>query len=169
MFALKTDLAEAPGFKKGLEAGRTRIRKRIVRYLGVLTLLGEASLWPSSGYSLYSPHMKAQHVGGHRFAESIPHLGSQRDSFFMSAIYRPDLYVARWGKYPIPINRMLGKVKDDKEARETTRPKIDQTAFKTGQRGCPRRAKTAPRGKFPPRSRGKDQISQYQSIAGCVR
>lgn len=77
---------------------------------------------------------------------------------FMSVIVSARSCTARWGKHPIPNKSYAGKVTDEKEACETSRPKIEKTTLKAGQRSCSCGAKTAPREKFPRRSRGKDQI-----------
>jgi CBS domain-containing protein len=56
-----------------------------------------------------------------------------------------------------------------KEICGKSRPKIDQTAFETRQRSRLSGAKTAAGEKFAERSRGKDEITWYQSITGCIR
>jgi hypothetical protein len=103
---------------------------RIVRYLGVLTLLLERHLCGDPAVIHSIRHTSRQKVGGIVLARAS--LTSDRNATRSScpAPYQPDAYIAMWGKYPFQSNRMHGKVTDDKEARETTRPKIDQTAFK---------------------------------------
>ena len=130
---------------------------RIVRYLGVLTLLRKASLWPSSGYPFYSPHIKATQISRpHRFAESIPHLGCHRDSFIHVRHSIGQISASRDGaNTPFQTSRTPGKVTDDKEACETTRPKIDKTAFKAGQRGCSRESQNCSKRKVPSKKPGK--------------
>jgi CBS domain-containing protein len=55
-----------------------------------------------------------------------------------------------------------------KEICGKSRPKIDQTAFETRQRSRLSGAKSAAGEKFAERSRGKDEITWYQSITGCI-